>query len=128
MKPKLKPPGIKRLQLKCGYTSFRKIHRHFTAFHRQYQLVRVLLSTSAFRFNLRRYIVVLAGLGSSEGMVFCELKNKNSAATEMLASPGHAAAGNKAYFHGGFKVWDDGRAAQIASIKTCVETVFGIGA
>jgi len=33
MKPKLKPPGTKRLQLKCD----------------------VLLSTSAFKFNLRRY-------------------------------------------------------------------------
>ena len=36
MKPKLKPPGTKRLKLNCD----------------------VLLSTSAFKFNLRRYIVV----------------------------------------------------------------------
>ena len=33
MKPKLKPPGTKRLKLKCA----------------------MLLSTSAFRFNLRHY-------------------------------------------------------------------------
>jgi len=33
MKPKLKPPGTRRLKLKCD----------------------VLLSTSAFKFNLRRY-------------------------------------------------------------------------
>jgi hypothetical protein len=33
IKPKLKPPGTKRLKLKCD----------------------VLLSTSAFKFNLRRY-------------------------------------------------------------------------
>ena len=33
MKPKLKPPGTKRLRLKCD----------------------ILLSTSAFKFNLRRY-------------------------------------------------------------------------
>ena len=33
MKPKLKPPGTKRLKLKCD----------------------ILLSTSAFEFNLRRY-------------------------------------------------------------------------
>jgi len=36
MKPKLKPPGAKRLKLKCD----------------------VLLSTSAFKCNLRRYNVV----------------------------------------------------------------------
>jgi len=36
MKPKLKPPGTKRLKLKCG----------------------ILLSTSAFNFNLRRYSLV----------------------------------------------------------------------
>ena len=35
MKPKLKPPGTKRLKLKCD----------------------ILLSTSAFNFNLRRYTV-----------------------------------------------------------------------
>ena len=34
--PKLKPPGTKRLKLKCD----------------------VLLSTSAFKFNLRRYTMV----------------------------------------------------------------------
>jgi hypothetical protein len=33
MKPKFKPPGTKRLKLKCG----------------------ILLSTSAFKINLRRY-------------------------------------------------------------------------
>jgi hypothetical protein len=33
IKPKLKPPGTKRLKLKCD----------------------ILLSTSAFKFNLRRY-------------------------------------------------------------------------
>jgi len=36
MKPKLKPPGTKRLKLKCD----------------------ILLSTDAFKFNLRRYILV----------------------------------------------------------------------
>ena len=36
MKPKLKPPGTKRLRLKCD----------------------ILLSTSAFKFNLRRYTEV----------------------------------------------------------------------
>ena len=36
MKPKLKPPGNKRLKLKCD----------------------LLLSTSAFKFNLRRYRVL----------------------------------------------------------------------
>jgi len=36
MKPKLKPPGTKRLKLKCD----------------------ILLSTSAFKFNLRRYTKV----------------------------------------------------------------------
>ena len=36
MKPNLKPPGTKRLNLKCD----------------------ILLSTSAFNFNLRRYTVV----------------------------------------------------------------------
>ena len=35
MKPKLKPPGSKRLKLKCD----------------------ILLSTSAFKFNLRRHTV-----------------------------------------------------------------------
>ena len=37
MKPKLKPPGTERLKLKCD----------------------ILLSTSAFKFNLRRYNVAL---------------------------------------------------------------------
>jgi hypothetical protein len=36
MRPKLKPPGTKRLKLNCG----------------------VLLSTSAFKFNLRCYVTV----------------------------------------------------------------------
>jgi len=39
MKPKLKPPGTKRLKLKCD----------------------ILLSTLAFKFNLRRYIQVRPG-------------------------------------------------------------------
>jgi hypothetical protein len=37
MKPKLKPPGTKRLKVRCD----------------------VLLSTSAFKFNLRRYIKLM---------------------------------------------------------------------
>ena len=44
MKPKLKPPGTKRLKLKCD----------------------ILLSTSAFKFNLRRYIVPFAGVGAED--------------------------------------------------------------
>ena len=40
MKPKLKPPGTKRLKLKCD----------------------VLLSNFAFKFNLRHYIPVLSSL------------------------------------------------------------------
>jgi hypothetical protein len=45
IKPNLKPPGTKRLKLKCD----------------------TLLSTAAFTFNLRRYMVVTA---------FCEDKTK----------------------------------------------------
>jgi hypothetical protein len=52
---------------------------------------------------------VLAGLGTSaEGLVFCQLRENNKAKTQMLASPGSAARDNKAYFHGGYKVWDGG--------------------
>ena len=40
MNPKLKPPGAKRLKLNCD----------------------VLLSTSAFKFNLRRYIMGAAAV------------------------------------------------------------------
>ena len=39
MKPKLKPPGTERLKLKCD----------------------ILLSTSAFKFNSRRYITDATG-------------------------------------------------------------------
>jgi hypothetical protein len=44
MKPKLKPPGTKRLELKCD----------------------ILLSTSAFKFNSRRYTKV-AKKGDKKG-------------------------------------------------------------
>jgi len=43
MKPKLKPPGTKRLKLKCV----------------------ILLSTSAFKFKLRRYIKEFSGKGNT---------------------------------------------------------------
>jgi hypothetical protein len=45
IKPKLKPPGTKLLKLKCD----------------------ILLSTSAFKSNLRRYIVVGAVLQRTDG-------------------------------------------------------------
>ena len=50
MKPKLKPPGTKRLKLKCD----------------------ILLSTSAFRFNLRCYI--MDGGMQTEFCHACDLK------------------------------------------------------
>ena len=53
---------------------------------------------------------VLAGIGSPEGLFFCELADKTDAGTEALASPGVAVSpdGRRAFFHGGYKVWDDG--------------------
>jgi len=50
MKPKLKPPGIKRLKLKCDK----------------------LLSSFAFKFNLRRYnvVVVLNGAGTTATEIY----------------------------------------------------------
>ena len=53
---------------------------------------------------------VLAGIGSPEGLFFCELADKTGAGTEALASPGVAVSpdGRRAFFHGGYKVWDDG--------------------
>jgi hypothetical protein len=45
IKPKLKPPGTKRLKLKCD----------------------ILLSTSAFRFSLRRYNKVYSLVGGFVG-------------------------------------------------------------
>jgi hypothetical protein len=45
VKPKLKPPGPKRLKLKCD----------------------VLLSNFAFKFNLRRYDVVPRNRGRNQG-------------------------------------------------------------
>ena len=47
IKPKLKPPGTKRLKLNCD----------------------VLLSTSAFKFNLRRYIKLTADVADSSNAV-----------------------------------------------------------
>ena len=53
---------------------------------------------------------VLAGVGSPEGLFFCELADKTDAGTEALASPGVAVSpdGRTAYFHGGYRVWDGG--------------------
>ena len=53
---------------------------------------------------------VLAGLGSEQGMVFCHLAPPTNARVSQLASPGHAldAGDDKAYFHGGYRVWDHG--------------------
>jgi len=53
---------------------------------------------------------VLAGVGSPEGLFFCELADKTDAGTEALASPGVAVSpdGRTAYFHGGYRVWDEG--------------------
>ena len=53
---------------------------------------------------------VLAGLGSDEGLVFCHLAPAQGAQVSQLASPGHAldAGDDKAYFHGGYRVWDHG--------------------
>ena len=45
MKPKLKPPGTKRLKLKCD----------------------ILLSTSAFKFSLRRYTKVCSDMNKPDG-------------------------------------------------------------
>ena len=53
---------------------------------------------------------VLAGLGAATGAVFCRLKEEDGANTEMLASSAAAfsTTDNRAYFHGGYKVWDGG--------------------
>ena len=57
-----------------------------------------------------RHTAVLAGLGGPEGAVFCRLANEDGAGTESLASAGAAAspADDRAFFHGGFRVWDGG--------------------
>jgi len=57
IKPKLEPPGTKRLKLKCD----------------------ILLSTSAFKFNLRRYSVVAAGYIESSSATFGAVVLNNSA-------------------------------------------------
>jgi len=48
IKPKLKPPGTKRLTLKCD----------------------ILLSTTAFKFNLRRYTPVRFLVANAEALPF----------------------------------------------------------
>ena len=53
MKPKLKPPGIERLKLKCD----------------------ILLSTSAFNINLRRYIKGMTYCGETSGASNLTIKN-----------------------------------------------------
>jgi hypothetical protein len=52
MNPKSKPPRSKRSKLKCE----------------------VLLSTSAFNFNLRRYNVAESGGGGRRGLLFGDAK------------------------------------------------------
>ena len=54
---------------------------------------------------------VLAGLGSAEGLVFCELASgpsDGSGRTMARASPAVAVSDDAAYFHGGYEVWDGG--------------------
>ena len=57
-----------------------------------------------------RHTAVLAGLGGPEGAVFCRLAEEDDAGTASLASAGAAASGadDRAFFHGGYRVWDGG--------------------
>ena len=57
-----------------------------------------------------RHTAVLAGLGGPEGAVFCRLAEEDGAGTASLASAGAAAspADDRAFFHGGYRVWDGG--------------------
>ena len=57
-----------------------------------------------------RHTAVLAGLGAPEGAVFCRLAAEDDAGTASLASAGAAASGadDRAFFHGGDRVWDGG--------------------
>ena len=57
-----------------------------------------------------RHTAVLAGLGAPEGAVFCRLAAEDDAGTASLASAGAAAspADDRAFFHGGYRVWDGG--------------------
>ena len=57
-----------------------------------------------------RHTAVLAGLGAPEGAVFCRLAAEDGAGTASLASAGAAAspADDRAFFHGGYRVWDGG--------------------
>jgi hypothetical protein len=58
------------------------------------------------------HTAVLAGLGAGEGAVFCRLAEEEDATrgTAAFASSGAAVSvlHDKAYFHGGYKVWDGG--------------------
>jgi hypothetical protein len=63
IKPKLKPPGTKRLKLKCD----------------------ILLSNSAFKVNLRRYIVVALPLSRSAFLPVPPVHAAAAAADDVVA-------------------------------------------